>query len=129
MLNLSQFSGGPNPGLVGIAAIDKIVGMVGERKRMISKFERYQTKNTGHYDDAMTLQKHTIPTPETTGAPIPMKDRRFIPTPENTGAPVPGTLAKNTAIHPITGQRVPKTPVKRSGYKPTPPGTKPKKKK
>lgn len=35
----------------------------------------------------------------------------------------------DTAIHPTTGMRVPRVPVKPKGAKPTPPGTKPKKKK
>lgn len=60
--------------------------------------------------------KQETPTPANTG------------TPSTTGAPVPGTLKTYTATHPITGAKVPRVPVKPRGKKPTPPGTKPKKK-
>jgi hypothetical protein len=46
-----------------------------------------------------------------------------------TATPVAPATSIDTAIHPTTGMRVPRVPVKPKGAKPTPPGTKPKKKK
>ena len=132
MLNSSQFSGGPNPVLMAVGALQaglKTAESIGEKRAKLKRLEarvNERNRKSSQYNDAMILQKHTIPTPENTGAPVPKKSQRVIPTPANTGAPMPGALAKKTSIHPITGQPVPPVPVKRPGKKPTPPGTKPK---
>jgi hypothetical protein len=100
MSNLSsQFSGGPNPGIMAIQAIDKGLGIIGAREKRNMRIRRPVTPIQ---QDAEAIQQHTE---ETTMAK---------PTP--------------TSIHPITGESVPTVPVKRSKYKPTAPGTKPKKK-
>lgn len=131
-LSPQQFPAGPNPFLLLVGGIDKGLSMLDEnRRRKIKTAYLASRQRSGIYDEAMTAHKahyKTISTPEYTNAPVPGYRVQKPITPESTGAPMPGELAKKTAIHPITGARVPRTPVKPRGKKPTPPGTKPKRK-
>lgn len=118
-----------NPFVGASHMLDKLKTMGSDYNKYQQKVEKSKQKTDTtnvRYKQAQTLQKHTIPTPSNTGAPIPGYRVRQTPTPQTTGAPMPGELATKTAIHPITGARVHRTPVKRSNYKQTPPGTKPK---
>jgi hypothetical protein len=103
MSNLSsQFSGGPNPGIVAINAIDKGLGMLAnQQKRKMRRLRQTRSINPAQ-EEAETLQQH-------------MEDNTM-------SKPTP------TSTHPITGETVPTVPIKRSKYKQTAPGTKPKKK-
>ena len=112
MLNSSQFSGGPNPGLLAIGGIEKGLDSLEKHVRNKQRLQRYQRykQRSGAYADATTLQQHTE-------SNLPTTDKE------------PKMAKEDMATHPITGEKVPRVPVKRSNYKPTPPGTKPKKRK
>lgn len=112
MLNSSQFSGGPNPALMVVGALQaglKTAESITEKRAKLKRLEERVNRRkqvmtpATPYDEAMTQQEHT----EKTITPI--KEQEM-------------------ATHPWTGEKVPRTPVKRSNYKKTPPGTKPKKK-
>lgn len=109
MSNLSgQFSGGPNPGLVAIAAIDKGLSAYEKHKRNKAKLDRLKQRNAA-LAEATVHHEHIEST---------INEVTNQPKMEN----------KPMSTHPITGEQVPTVPVKRSNYKKTPPGTKPKKK-
>jgi hypothetical protein len=118
-----------NPGDWAVSKIEDILtsGKRASYRNMRAQHDQY-AKNK--LNDASTMQvvHRATPTPENTGAPVPGYRKRGPINPSTTGAPMPGTLKTKTAIHPITGAAVNPVPVKRVGAKPTPAGTKPKKK-
>jgi hypothetical protein len=107
MSNLGQqFSGGPNPGVVAIGAVNSGLNFLEHRQRVSLANQVYKealAAHQAHYDSINN------PTTEEEQPMTPTK-----PTP--------------TSTHPITGETVPTVPVKRSKNKPTAPGTKPKRK-
>jgi hypothetical protein len=109
MSNLGQqFSGGPNPGVVAIGAINSGLSFLEHKQRISLANQVYKealAAHQAHYD--------SINNPTTEEEP---------PVTPSTPKPTP------TSIHPITGETVPTVPVKRSKNNPTPPGTKPKRK-
>lgn len=103
MSNLSsQFSGGPNPGVAAIKAIDTGLNMYANQQKRKIRRAKYMKPVNPAQQEAETLQQHS----------------------EETHVPKPTPMS----THPITGESVPTVPIKRSKYKQTAPGTKPKKK-
>jgi hypothetical protein len=127
-MSSQSLSGGPNPFLAA-------GNFIGNQYR---KGIREQESNLRADLLAKTLSMHEAhykglplrekPTPANTGAPVPGYRKRGPITPSTTGAPMPGTLKDKTSIHPTTGAKVTPVPVKAKSSKPTPSGTKPKKK-
>lgn len=113
-MNLSQFSGGPNPGVAVVNAVNQGIGFMKDRNRQKLKNAALQEALSAH--NVQHQQVHEYLNSQDSFTIIPKEE----PTMANTSS--------QTATHPITGQQVPRVPIKSKNPKPTPPGVKPKKK-